>query len=197
MLAFNEEVEVVGECGDGFEAIAKTKELCPDCVLMDLNMPNCTGLEALYAIKKDMPEVKVIILTISDDDIDVFTAIKYGAEGYLLKDMEPYELFEMFKRVRMGEPAIKGKIAAKILKEFREPTSTTEELPGADHALTSRETKVLELIVKGATNSEIAEALYISENTVKLHLRSILTKLHLKNRVQAAVYAVRQGLVSE
>jgi len=197
LLAFREDIEVVGEGKDGLEAIALTQELLPDLVLMDLHMPNCSGLEALSTIKRNTPSAKVIILTISDDNNDVFTAIKNGAEGYLLKDMEPEQLYEMLENARRGEPAITGKVAAKILQEFREPSRIEEKTPGIEETLTPRETKVLELIVKGATNFEIAETLYISENTVKLHLRNILSKLHLKNRIQAAVYAVSHGLVSE
>ena len=197
LLSFRDDIEVVGEANDGLEAIDMAQETLPDLILMDLNMPNCSGLDALKVIKKNMPSVKVIMLTISDDDNDVFTAIKNGAEGYLLKDMEPSQLFEMLDRARRGEPAIEGALATKILQEFRQPTREAEKPSEVDETLTPREIKVLELIVKGATNSEIASALYISENTVKLHLRNILSKLHLKNRIQAAVYAVRHGLVSE
>jgi len=197
MLAFRDEIEVVGEAGDGIEAVTKAQETQPDVILMDLNMPNCSGLDALIAIKKTMPNVKVIMLTISDDDQDVFTAIKNGAEGYLLKNMEPYELFEMLGKVREGIPAIEGPLTAKIIKEFRQTANKTESQPRIGDTLTAREIEVLELVVDGATNSEIAAALYISENTVKLHLRNILTKLNLKNRIQVAVYAVKHGLVSQ
>jgi DNA-binding NarL/FixJ family response regulator len=173
------------------------KEVKPDIVLMDLNMPECSGLEALRMLKETIPAIKVIILTVSDDDSDVFTAIKDGAEGYLCKDMEPYQLFEMLKRASKGEPAVGRKLAARILQEFKKSSSLDEVPLKPDKTLTPREIEVLELVGKGETNAEIAHTLYISENTVKLHLRSILEKLHLKNRIQAAVYAVRHGLISE
>ena len=197
LLAFRDDIEVVGEAKDGFEAIALAQETLPDVVLMDLNMPHCSGLDAVRIIKKETPSVKVIILTVSDDDQSVFAAIKNGADGYLLKDLEPRQLFMMLERVRWGEPAIEGALAAKILQEFRQPAASAKGLPEAGGALTPRETEVLEFIVRGATNPEIASSLYISENTVKLHLRNILAKLHLQNRIQAAVYAVRHGLVGE
>ena len=136
-------------------------------------------------------------LTVSDDDRDLFAAIKNGAEGYLLKNLEPYQLFEMLEGVRQGEAPISGTMAAKILQEFRQPTQNAAQEPEARDELTPREITVLERVVEGATNKEIAEALTITENTVKIHLRNILEKLHLQNRIQAAVYAVRQGLVDE
>jgi len=191
-----DDIEVVGEAGDGLEAIAVARETLPDIILMDLNMPNCTGLEAVKVIKQELPDIKVIMLTISDDDQDVFTAIKNGAEGYLLKNMEPRELFEMLEKTRNGELAIKGVLARKILQEFRQLERKTEKPPETSEALTPREIRVLQLIATGASNLEIAQSLYISENTVKLHLRSILTKLQLNNRIQAAVYAVKKGLVN-
>ena len=195
LFSTREDIEVVGEASDGLEAIAAARETLPDIILMDLNMPNCTGLEAVKQIKKELPEIKVIMLTISDDDQDVFTAIKNGAEGYLLKNMEPRELFEMLEKTRNGELAIKGVLARKILQEFRQLEGKTEKPPETSEALTPREIRVLQLIATGASNLEIAQSLYISENTVKLHLRNILTKLQLNNRIQAAVYAVKKGLV--
>jgi len=195
LFSTREDIEVVGEASDGLEAIAAARETLPDIILMDLNMPNCTGLEAVKQIKKELPEIKVIMLTISDDDQDVFTAIKNGAEGYLLKNMEPRELFEMLEKTRNGELAIKGVLARKILQEFRQLEGKTERPPETSEVLTPREIRVLQLIATGASNLEIAQSLYISENTVKLHLRNILAKLQLNNRIQAAVYAVKKGLV--
>ena len=195
LFSTREDIEVVGEASDGLEAIAAARETLPDIILMDLNMPNCSGLEAVKQIKQELPEIKVIMLTISDDDQDVFTAIKNGAEGYLLKNMEPRELFEMLEKTRNGELAIKGVLARKILQEFRQLEGKTEKPPETSEALTPREIRVLQLIATGASNLEIAQSLYISENTVKLHLRNILAKLQLNNRIQAAVYAVKKGLV--
>jgi two-component system nitrate/nitrite response regulator NarL len=199
LLAARQEMDVVvvGEAGDGLEAIAQARETVPDVILMDIHMPECDGLEPVRVIKREMPHVHIIMLTVSDDDRDLFAAIKNGAEGYLLKNLEPYQLFEMLEGVRRGEAPISGTVAAKILQEFRQPTQNAAQDPEAREELTPREIEVLKRVVEGATNKEIAEALVITENTVKIHLRNILEKLHLQNRIQAAVYAVREGLVDE
>jgi DNA-binding NarL/FixJ family response regulator len=190
-------VQVVGEAGDGLEAIARARETRPDLILMDIGMPGCNGLEATQRIKCEMPGVQIIMLTVSDDDQDLFAAIKGGAQGYLLKNMEPGELFEMLEGARRGEAAISGVLAAKILQEFRAPAQDLSQPAEASDELTPREIEVLEQVVQGVSNKEIAVALSISENTVKIHLRNILEKLHLQNRIQAAVYAVREGLVDD
>jgi DNA-binding NarL/FixJ family response regulator len=197
LLASRPGVQVVGEAGDGLEAIARARETSPDLILMDIGMPGCNGLEATERIKCEMPRVQIIMLTVSDDDHDLFAAIKLGAQGYLLKNMEPRELFEMLDGARRGEAAISGVLAAKILQEFRQPGQDASQQAEARDELTPREIEVLEQIVQGVSNKEIAAALSISENTVKIHLRNILEKLHLQNRIQAAVYAVREGLVGE
>jgi DNA-binding NarL/FixJ family response regulator len=195
LLAPRQDMEVVGEAGDGLEAIARARETVPDVILMDIHMPECDGLEAVRIIKREMPHVHIIMLTVSDDDHDLFAAIKNGAEGYLLKNLEPYQLFDMLKGVRRGEAPISGTLAAKILQEFRQPDQKMARKPEVRDELTPREIEVLERVVEGSTNKEIAAALVIAENTVKIHLRNILEKLHLQNRIQAAVYAVREGLV--
>jgi DNA-binding NarL/FixJ family response regulator len=197
LLASRPGLQVVGEAGDGLEAIARARETAPDLILMDIGMPNCNGLEATQRIKCEMPGVQIIMLTVSDDDQDLFAAIKCGAQGYLLKNLEPGELFEMLDGARRGEAAISGMLAAKILQEFRAPRLDPAQQAQASDELTPREIDILEHLVKGATNTEIAVALSITENTVKFHLRNILEKLHLQNRIQAAVYAVRQGLVGD
>lgn len=197
VISSHPDLQVVGEAGDGFEAIERARETVPDVILMDVNMPQCTGLEAAKFIKQEMPHVRIIMLTVSETDHDLFTAIKNGAEGYLLKNLEPSQLFEMLDCVRRGEAAVSGSLAAKILNEFRRPQKDSNSPSGTRNDLTSRETQVLELIVQGQTNREIAAGLSIAEDTVKIHLRNILEKLHLQNRIQAAVYAVRQGLVPE
>lgn len=197
LLAASQDMDVVGEAGDGLEAIARAQETVPDVILMDIHMPECDGLEAVRIIKREMPHVHVIMLTVSDDDSDLFVAIKNGAEGYLLKNLEPYQLFEMLEGVRQGEAPISGTLAAKILQEFRQSNHNMAPKPEARDTLTPREIEVLEQVVEGATNKEIGEALSVTENTVKIHLRNILEKLHLQNRIQAAVYAVREGLVDD
>lgn len=192
LLAAQDGIEVVGEASDGNEAIAMARTLRPELILMDVQMPNCSGLEAVRAIKQEMPEIYIVMLTVSDADSDLFAAIKAGAEGYLLKNLEPYQLCDMLKGVRRGEVAISGAVAAKMLREFkRVGTGEQTTQPGQ---LTSRELDVLGLVATGASNKEIAAALCLTENSVKVHLSNILSKLHLQNRVQAAVYAVREGL---
>ncbi|MBI5305696.1 MAG: response regulator transcription factor [Chloroflexi bacterium] len=197
ILSTRTDVEIVGEAGDGFDAIERARETVPDVILMDINMPRCNGLEAVKAIKEEMPHARIIMLTVSDDDRDLFTAIKNGADGYLLKNLEPAQLFEMLDGISRGEAPVSGSLAAKILNEFRQPSKHSVDAQETRNELTAREIQVLELIVQGATNREIAAALSIAEDTVKIHLRNILEKLHLSNRIQAAVYAVRQGLVHE
>ncbi len=195
LLSARDDIHVVGEARDGLEAIALARETKPDIVLMDIHMPNCSGLEAIPRILRECPDTRVVMLTVSDDDQDLFLAIKRGAYGYLLKDIEPQQLFALLDGVRRGEAPIAGVLAAKILEEFRQTEksypSTTMETP---RELTLREIEVLRLVANGATNREIGSALSITENTVKMHLRNILEKLHLQNRIQATAYAIREGL---
>jgi DNA-binding NarL/FixJ family response regulator len=196
LLANHPEMQVVGEASNGFEAIAVARETLPDVILMDINMPECDGLDATRRIKREMPHVKIVMLTVSDDDQHLFEAIKSGAQGYLLKNLEPDQLHDLLESISRGEAPLSGVIAAKILKEFARPDpGLAEDLEVIIDELTSRESTILQLVSEGKTNKEIASDLVISENTVKIHLRNILEKLHLKNRIQAAVYAVRQGLV--
>ena len=197
VLATRPEIEVVGEADDGLQAIDLARQTMPDVILMDINMPNCDGLEATRRIKGEMPHVKVVMLTVSDEDKNLFEAIKAGAQGYLIKDLKPDLLFEMLDVLARGETPLSSAMATKILQEFQAPDQSTGDVQQVVEPLTAREIEVLELIVDGQSNKEIAEALVISESTVKNHLRNILEKLHLRNRIQAAVYAVRQGLVAD
>jgi DNA-binding NarL/FixJ family response regulator len=197
LLAVRQDITIVGEASDGDEAVILAQQTMPDVILMDVNMPRQDGIETVKIIKRELPHIQIVMLTVSDDDNDLFEAIKSGAKGYLLKNLEPLELYGMLDRLRQGEAPISGAMAAKILREFRQPGYTQGKETQAVDELTTREIEVLEQVVTGASNKEIADTLHITENTVKIHLRNILEKLHVQNRIQAAVYAVRQGLVDE
>ncbi len=197
LLAARPDMQVVGEAGDGLEAIDMARDTLPDVILMDINMPKCDGLEATRQIKREIPLVTIVMLTVSEDDKHLFEAIKSGAQGYLLKNLEPYQLYDLLESLSRGEAPLSGVIAAKILKEFTRSSPASSKEPQVLDELTSRESTILQLIAEGLTNAEIATHLVVSENTVKIHVRNILEKLHLQNRIQAAVYAVRQGLVDD
>src|SRR3990167_5737046 len=188
-------MEVVGEASDGAQALDRARSAKPDVVLMDINMPVCNGVEATRMIKAERPETKVIALTVSDEDDDLFEAIKSGAAGYLLKDLRPEELFDLLHGVLRGETPISPAVAGKLLTEFRQRPWHD---PGEDAAwdLTSRELEILQLVAGGFSNAEIAGRLFIVEGTVKNHVHNILEKLHLENRVQAAAHAIQEGLVN-
>lgn len=195
MLASHSEYSVVGEAGDGCEAIELAHRLRPDLIFMDIDMPRVNGLEATRAIRRELPEVKIVMLTVSDYASQLFEAIKSGASGYLLKNLEPEEIFEMLDKVQSGEPAINGVLAKKILSEFNRLSQPGRPQKASDQ-LSDREIEVLKLVARGEDNKEIAKSLSITPNTVKSHLSNIMEKLHLRNRVEAAVYAVGEGLVN-
>lgn len=197
LISSRKDMKIVGEASDGIEAVRIARETMPDVILMDINMPNRNGLETVKIIKDEMPHIEVVMLTVSDNDDDLFQAIKNGAKGYLLKNLEPQQLYEMLGRVRQGDAPLSGAMAAKILQEFRQPPPNEAKQRELTDELTSREIEVLEEVVKGASNKEIADILNITENTVKIHLRNILEKLHVQNRIQAAVHAIREGLVND
>ena len=186
--------DVVGQAANGIDALEQARRLRPDLVLMDIAMPKCNGLEATRLIKAELPEVRIVMVTVSDKDADLFEAIKSGAEGYLLKDMSEEELERTLEAVAAGEPALTSGLAAKILDEY---ARLAREGPAreAEGTLTPRERDVLRLVAAGATNREIASELFLSEHTVNFHVRNILAKLHLKNRAQAVAHAIRSGLV--
>ena len=191
-------MEVVGQAANGIEALELARRLRPELMLMDVGMSPCNGLEATRAIKAELPEVKIVIVTVSEDEQDLFEAIKSGAEGYLLKGMSEEEFGATLTRVTAGEPGLSPSLAVKILDEFarlgREPAANPA---GPEDELTEREREVLRHVAEGETNREIASALFISENTVSFHMKHILTKLHLKNRAHAAAFAVRAGLADD
>ena len=196
VLASEEGLEVVGEAVDGLEAIEKTREIAPDVILMDLNMPRCSGLEAIQALQTEMPQINVLVLTVSEEETDLFASVKFGARGYLLKNTEPEELVHAIFHIAQGGVIVSPLMATKLLTEFKELTAGAEREPigEANSDLSPREGEVLQLVAQGATNKEIADSLFIAENTVKTHLKSIMEKLHLANRSQAAAYAVKRGL---
>jgi DNA-binding NarL/FixJ family response regulator len=198
-------IEVVGEARDGREASELARRLSPDIVLMDLSMPGGDGLAATRQISAELPAVKVVVLTASDDDAKLFEAIKSGAQGYLLKDLDAEEFFSLLERTERGEPALTPAIARKLLQEFARPRAepAPRQEAGRDSqarsdpdALTEREREILELLVQGVTsNRRLARQLGVSENTVKFHVRHILDKLHLHNRAQVVGHALRHGMV--
>ncbi len=187
--------EVVAEARHGREAVDLARKLKPEVVLMDLTMPEMDGLTATKYISAELPEVKVVVLTASDDDANLFEAIKSGAKGYLLKDLQSKQFFGLLEGVRRGEPALTPSLARKLLDEFAHPRRRAAEAQDPD-ALTDRESEVLELMVEGVTsNRQLATRLGVSENTVKFHVRNILDKLHLHNRAQVVAFALRHRLV--
>jgi DNA-binding NarL/FixJ family response regulator len=186
--------DVVGEARDGREAVDLARRLQPDVLLMDLSMPIMGGLDATRALAAQDSAVKIVILTASEDDADLFEAIKAGAQGYLFKNLKSDELIGMLEAVGRGEPGLTPTLARKVMAEFARPSPS--RTPRAPDELTERELEVLDLLVQGITsNRELAERLIITENTVKYHLRNILDKLHVQNRAQVVGYAVRHGLV--
>jgi len=187
-LALDPELEVVGEATNGAEAVQAARELQPDVVLMDLLMPVMDGITAIAAIRKDLPEVEVVVLTSVLEDEKVVGAVRTGAIGYLLKDTESDELCRAIKAAAAGQVQLSPQAAARLMREVR--------IPQSPETLTERETDVLRLLAQGQANKEIARHLMIGEKTVKTHVSNILAKLGLPSRTQAALYAVRVGLVS-
>jgi two-component system nitrate/nitrite response regulator NarL len=194
LLDAQPDFEIVGEAADGLEAVGKAELLHPDVILMDIRMPNCDGLEATRRIKGQMPDVRVVMLTVSEDEQDLAAAVRYGADGYLLKDLLPETLFQYLRGAMSGEAPISPTMTGKLFHQLAQQSRPAAQ-PAAAAVLSARECEVLALVVDGCSNQEIAQELSIAHNTVKNHLRSILTKLGVKNRAQAAAYAVSHGLV--
>ncbi len=190
LIASEPGMELVDEAVDGIEAIAKARAQQPDVILLDLMMPRMGGLEAIGEIKKENPDARILILTSFAEDDKVFPAIKAGALGYLLKDSSPDELLDAIRNVYRGESSLHSTIARKLISEINQPP----DLPPTAAPLTTREVDILKLIAQGLSNQDIAQKLILSEWTVRTHVRNILEKLHLANRTQAALYALREGL---
>jgi DNA-binding NarL/FixJ family response regulator len=196
VLAQEPDIELCGEASDGAEAVAKAAETLPDIVLMDVRMPKRSGIEACTAIKDVVPSAKIIMLTISDEEADLYDAIKAGAMGYLLKEISIDEVAAAIRAVHGGQSLISPSMASKLLSEFAsmiKKGDSRQQVPAPK--LTDREMEVLRLVAKGLNNRDIAKNLFISENTVKNHVRNILEKLQLHSRMEAVVYAVREKLL--
>lgn len=192
LLETEGDIEIVGEAADGVEAVLKARSLRPDVTLLDLMMPRKNGIEAISDIKHETPDARILVLTSFSDDEKVFAAIKAGALGYLLKETSPDELLQAVRDVYHGESSLHPAIARKLIRELNRPSS----LPPAEEPLTEREIEVLIKVARGLSNQEIADSLVISERTVRTHVSNILSKLHLANRTQAALYALKEGLTS-
>jgi DNA-binding NarL/FixJ family response regulator len=196
VLESEPDIEVVGEANDGQEAVRLATEHVPEIVLMDVRMPGGGGIEACQAIKEVSPTVKILMLTISDEEEDLYEAIKAGASGYLLKEISIDEVADAIRSVHAGQSLISPSMATKLLNEFAHMAKKEEEKAAAPAPrLTDREMEVLTLVAQGLNNRDIAKELFISENTVKNHVRNILEKLHLHSRMEAVVYAVREKLL--
>ena len=190
------DIEVVGEASDGAEAVIQATEMLPDIVLMDVRMPKRGGIDACTAIHETVPSAKIIMLTISDEEADLYDAIKAGAMGYLLKEISIEEVASAIRAVHGGQSLISPSMASKLLTEFASMIKRTDDRQQVPTPrLTDREMEVLKLVAKGLNNRDIAKQLFISENTVKNHIRNILEKLQLHSRMEAVVYAVREKLL--
>ena len=182
-------MEVAGEARDGIEAIELARNLNPDVILLDLHMPRKDGIEAIADIKSDNPDAHILVLTSFTEDKNVYAAIKAGAMGYLLKDSSPQEILAAIRHVYHGEMSLHPSIATKLMRELQR----TSHLKPTEDPLTEREVEILKLLARGLSNHEIADRLVISERTVRTHVTNIHGKLHLANRTQAALYALREG----
>lgn len=192
LLETEDDIDVIDEAADGVETVLKTRSLNPDVILMDLMMPRKTGIEAIEEIKQEDPDARILVLTSYSDDEKVFAAIKAGALGYLLKETSTKELLQAIHDVYRGESSLHPAIARKLIRELNRPSN----LPPADEPLTEREIEVLIFVARGYSNQDIANALFISDRTVRTHVSNILSKLHLANRTQAALYALKEGLTN-
>ena len=194
LLAIEPGLEVVGEAGDGVEGTTLAESAAPDVVLLDVRMPKRSGIEACLAIKEAVPSAKIIMLTVSDEEADLYESVKNGAAGYLLKDSSIEEVAQAVRVVNEGQSLISPSMAVKLIDEFKQ-MSKPEREQGPALRLTERELEVLRLVARGLNNREVAKELFISENTVKNHVRNILEKLQLHSRMEAVMYAMREKLL--
>jgi two-component system NarL family response regulator len=200
-LLVSEGIQVVGLAHDGLEALAQARRLHPQVILMDIQMPRCDGVAATRLIIAEMPDMKIVMLTMSEDEHDLFEAVKSGASGYLLKRVEATEFFSYLTELQAGHPPFSPGLAEKILKEFSQTSGTDagtqrkEEADKAEGGLSSRQVQILTLVAQGQTYRQVAETVGISERTVKYHMAEILDHLHLENRAQVLAYAARKGMI--
>jgi DNA-binding NarL/FixJ family response regulator len=194
VLGDEEGVELVGEAGDGEEAVRMATDLAPDVILMDIHMPKLQGIDAAREISAALPSTKIVMLTVSDEQDDVFDAIKAGASGYLLKEVDPGEIANAVREIHAGHSLLSPAVASKLVTEFAAMSKRADDR-AVRPTLTKRELEVLTLAADGLTNRQIGRRLGISENTVKNHIRNVLEKLHLHTRMEAVLYAVREELI--
>ncbi len=199
LLQRQPDFEVVAEAGDGVEGLKRAQELKPDVVLLDLNLPGLSGLETLQLLTQDLPNCAVIILTVSEEADELGQALRDGARGYLVKNIDADALVSAIRRAANGEAVIADSMTAKLVEQFRGQASQTPPPSGSAerHRLTARETQIVQWLARGASNKVIARELDVSESTVKIHVQNVLKKLNLTSRVQVAVYAVERGLYTE
>ena len=198
--------EVVGAAYDGLEALQMSRALHPDLILMDIRMPICDGLKATRLIKAELPEIQIVMLTTSAEDVDLFEALKSGASGYLLKNLKPNELFDYLAGLARGEAPLSRELSARLLQEFARQAGELEEYQKDSEdlekstgsvGLSARQREILVMVTEGSSYKEIGAALHISESTVKYHMGEILQRLHAKNRSEVVAYALRTGLINK
>ncbi|MFZ3171137.1 MAG: response regulator transcription factor [Carboxydocellales bacterium] len=194
-LLVSRDIEVVGTAGDGLEAVKKTRFFRPDLIMMDIRMPFCNGLEATRLIKAEFPDIKIVMLTTSEEETDLFEAIKSGASGYLLKSLKAEELFGLLSDLKKGEVSLSPVLSSQLLEEYKRGVGKGKD--SSENYLTERQEEILTHVAQGKPYKEVGKILFISENTVKYHMGRILEKLHLDNRSQVIAYATKKGIIGE